>query len=372
MSDQKRAVGRRTLLTTMGRRGLTLGLTATLAGLGANPAQPAHVMAAVPQGDPATVTIASGIGQPNHVIADDTHVYWTELTSKRAFIRKAPRAGGPATTLYSEPSEDSRGLRVAQVQLKQNSTTLFWSRQTVGYYQHWSIITIPKAGGTVRAVLREDASVIPMYASKWAVTETYVAALIAAPAQLRLPRKTVIAKFDLATRTWTTLLAGRLAVTRTSILAATEDAVYVRGLDTDEDTEIGKVSLDGDYTLLASSGVVDRAIDEPAATDGTNLYYWSRTSGSTYRLRSLPVTGGTPSTLYSGPLGKGLAVQGTDLFWAQGGKILQGTTTGTAPVTVATSVLEIATLGGLSVDATSLVHGVRRTRTRFDIRLVTR
>lgn len=325
--------------------------------------------------------VAAGQNQVNHVLVDDDWVYWTEVSTKITRVRKSRRAGGAIFDLASEPGKDKRGVSVAYVHLREEGDTLYFSRLTVGFFRHWSIRAVPKDGGRSTLILREDASIDPMFASGWLVAGKYVVVALFFPQALGLPASTRIAAFDTDTRDWIPLITGRFVRGKTFLLAARNNTVFVRAQNENGRTEVLRLNpADGSdtfETLLSQDGA-DQDLAEPGAVDGNNVYFWSRRGAGRDILFSLPDGGGSTTQLHSGDFGPGLIVDGGQLFWTRdtyngdgvrraNNAVVRMSITGGALSTVREGVFRTSALAGLGHDGTGLFLVQRERNRKFTI-----
>ncbi|MGV3722225.1 MAG: hypothetical protein ACO1SX_15060, partial [Actinomycetota bacterium] len=190
------------------------------------------------------------------------------------------------------------------------------------------------------------------------------------PSKVDLGAGVRLAIYDPATGDWSALYNGPMDAGDVHIIAANNTHVYVRGYTfTERITRIVKITLDGSeapVTLLTRSGV-DSDIDEPGATDGTNIYFWSyRDSG--HRLLSLSTSGGEPITVFNNGFGPGLTYSDGQLYWArQELNLVKLPVGGGSPTVVRANVFATAAVGGLPIDDTSIYVAVLASRTEMRI-----
>jgi len=315
--------------------------------------------------------IVRGLGQVNHVLVDDEFIYWTEMSRTRAKVRRMPLEGGRIVDLATERTRDSRGLQISFIHLQQTADHIYWTRRSIGFFDHWSILSVPKEGGQVRAVLKEDISIEPMLASAWRASGRFIIASLQDPDELDLPENTRIAAYDTHTGTWAPLLQSRFKQQSAYLLAANgdNDVIYVRGINQSGDTETGRLTPSqglGSYELIATEGGEDGDVAVPGATDGTNLYFWTRQDGG-HVLVSRPVTGGATTRLQSSTFGPGLTTDGTHVYWTQRGRtLLRAPVSGGRPETVRSDIFGTSVLGGVTMDGSNL-YLVRRAGGSYQI-----
>lgn len=314
--------------------------------------------------------VASGLQQVNHILSDDEWIYWCETSTKVTRIRKTLKTGGAIIDLATEPFRSRSGLTTTYAQLQQIGDQLYFTRQQKGFNFHWSIFSVPKAGGAVTVVLPDDAGQEPLATNAWRAVNGKIFASLAFPNRVGLGGGVRVASYDPETATWSAFYSGPLDSGDTHIIAADNTHLYLRGFTFSERlTRIVKVALDGSAspeTLLTRSGV-DTDIDEPGATDGINLYFWSNRD-ATHRLLSLPITGGEPTTLLSNAFGPGLTYSDGHLYWARLElNVVKLPTTGGATIPVRANIYATAAVGGLPIDNGSLYLAVVITRTEMRI-----
>jgi Big-like domain-containing protein len=307
--------------------------------------------------------VAANLSQVNHVLADENWVYWTELSSTQARLRRCSRRGGAIDDLAVEPSQTARGLRISYIHLRQNANTLFWTRESLGFGDHWSIRSISKSGGASSEVLPEDLTEAPLLSNGWHVSGKYVIVVLTDPGSLGLPAETRIACFDTLRRSWTPLITGRFTPGKVRILAADESFVYVRAITDDFKTQMVRIDPEAavnTFQTILLQNYQDGNLAEPGATDGANVYFWSRKDTDDDKLMSFPVGGGTPVVLTNGSFGTGLVTDGVNLFWARGEtQAVRLPGTGGIPIRLQTGLFADSTLGGLAFDADSLFLAVQ-------------
>ncbi len=327
------------------------------------------------RGEAAVTTIETGLKQPNHLAIDDASIYWTEIGGSRVFLRKAAKTGGAVTTLYSEPAKDNRSLRVRYLQIQLAGGRVYWSRVATGFSEHYSILSIPADGGTVRTELPRDISVAPMLSSAWQVRGNSLYVVLVYPRDLGLPRSSRIGRLDTVNRTWSEFVGNRYGVASVALLTTDDQFVYVRGkLETDE-TEIASVPLEGgpgDLVTLQTDSEVDRNYTEPGTTDGVSLFHWSQFAGGPHRIRRTPIVGGAPTTVVSTGIGAGLTHAGGNLYFVSKSALRRVSAAGGQVTTLSTKVFGSAALGGIPIDATQAYVVQRLASGKFRIVAVPR
>lgn len=294
--------------------------------------------------------LATGLGQINHLIVDDEWVYWTEFTFREAAVRKVRRAGGLICDLARELGTDRRGVSVTYAQLDQTAGSVFWSRETAGFFDHWSIRSVAKPNGVPAELLAEDISVEPMLNNAWAATAGHLAVVVERPAELGLPDATRIAARNLSTGAWTALVTGNFDRTRTQILASDERYLYVRAVDSGDQSHILKVDVEGapdSYQTLFQAPGVETVQRTAGAVNSTSLFYWSKDGPS--RLMRIPLAGGTPQMVQNAD-GAGLAADETHVYWVlTDGKVFRAPVGGGAAELVTSGVARVSSTGGLAL-----------------------
>ncbi len=304
--------------------------------------------------------VASQTATVNHAVTDGAFVYWTEVGTSTVKIRRAPVTGGGAEDLVTEPARDRRSLRVSYAHIRLNSGRLYFSRQTVGFLEHWSIRSIPLGGGPVNEELAEDISVVPMLAHTWSVTDTHLAAILARPEELTLSADTRVAVRELGTDDWRSAVQARYLPKQCSIVATDGADFFVRGIDSAASkTELVRVDPTAPvntFQFLFTDAFVDKNIPNTGAFDGANVYFWSRIGTSDNSIRAFPVAGGLPFTLVTlDRVGAGLVSDGASVYFARDPGTLSKVPVGGGTATnIRTGIEAGATLGGLSIDLTSI------------------
>lgn len=336
-----------------------------------------------PNGAPAHATetarsvgevLISTSGKISHIVLDADTIYWTESTSSVTRLCKRALAGGAITTLASEPRRDAHSYTVTYWHIQQTADSIIWSRQRVGFYQHYSLRIVPKSGGTSRQFLKEGYSESPLPLIGWRVAGRRVAVALLYPHAWSsdLPKETRIAVYDLDANTWSPLVTRHFKKNEAFILAVDGDDIYLRGTGTEDDTlELGKVSVSegiSSYTTIHSASGTDDDLAQLGATDGTNVYYWSEGNSNDRILASPLAGGGDPVRIVSGDLGTGLTTNGVDLFWQVKEKILKiGVDGQGAAQTVFMGAYRPAAVGGLAYDETGLYLAVQASSAKFQI-----
>lgn len=313
-------------------------------------------------------------GKINHITLDEENLYWSESTASITRLRKQPLSGGAIIELASEPVKDSRGYTVTYWHLQQTEDSLIWSRKRVGFYQHFSLRIIPKAGGDSRQILKEGYSESPLPLIGWRVAGKTVAVALLYPhaTSKTMTKSTRIGAYDLETKTWSSLITGHFQKNEAFILAVDGDDLYLRGTGTEDDTlELGRVSVTGghdSYTTLRSSSGTDNDLAQLGAVDGTNVYYWSEGKNEDRIMASATAGGGSPQKLAGGDLGTGLTTDRTSLYWQVKETVYKLDTGGHgSPKVVYEGAYRPAAVGGLAVDGTHLYLAVQAATNRFQI-----
>jgi hypothetical protein len=273
-------------------------------------------------------------------------------------LRSMPKGGGQITELAFDPLRDRQGFFVNYVHLQQLDDMLYWTRQRVGFADHWSIRTMGKGGGTPTSIFPEDVGINPMYLDGWRAAGGQIAAITKHPLPLSIVSSTQLAGFDTEKAKWAELIDIATFPKKLFILAGDDTFVYVRGVTAAGATEIGRISpFDGpdSYETLYSTRGTDADLAEIGAVDKTALYFWSRKNGGSDTLNALPIDGGNPARYYTLPLGSGLTADGKNIYWCTGQRIYRAPATGGGqPEVVTKGVFRVATVGGLAIDDTSI------------------
>ena len=317
---------------------------------------------------PGDDVVVSALKQINHIQAADGWIYWTESDEKRSRVRKMHRTGGAIYDLASEPYRTKTGITVSYVHLQQSTDRIYYSRQEKGFLYHWSIRSVPKAGGAWTQIIPNDTSVEPMLANGWRVSGDRVIVAVKNPGKIGLADNVRVAVND--NGTWTGVLTGRFDAGETHLVAADDQFVYVRGYSADTlVTQIVKVSLNNSQAVETlhsrQAPEDDRAI--AGATDGTNIYFWSGRDDE-QRLLSLSVNGGQPTTLANGGFGYGLTYSDGNLYWARAGtNIVRLPVAGGQTTPIRAGTFATAAIGGIAVDDTSVYAAVVASKTEIRI-----
>ena len=298
-------------------------------------------------------TAVTGKVQVNQIVTDDNWVYWTEADNVQTRLRKTAKTGGPIYDLSVEPARDNRGVSLAYAQIRQIGDTLYFSRQAVGFNEHWSIFSVPKAGGTVTQILAEDISTQSMTGSGWQASGKYLVVAMRNAPKVGLTGNTVAAAYDTETQQWSSLVRGSYVANTYYITAADDHYVYFRGENSNFDTKVLRVDPsagENTFTTMETYPQRDIQLDQPGTSDGTNLFVWS-TRANTPKLLCYPVSGGNPVTVNSGNYGTGLTTDGTFLYWARNRTTLvRLMNTGGAPTVLAQNLLPNSTAASIAID----------------------
>lgn len=298
-------------------------------------------------------TAVTGKVQINHIVTDDNWIYWTEADNVQTRLRKTAKTGGPIYDLASEAARDNRGVALAYAQIRQIGDTLYFSRQAVGFAEHWSIFSVPKAGGAKTQVLAEDISIQSMTASGWQASGKYLVVAMRNAPKVGLTANTVAAAYDTQTQQWTSLVRGSYLSNSYYITAADDHYAYFRGENSSFDTKVLRVDPsagENTFTTLETYPQRDIQLDQPGTSDGNNLFVWS-TRANTPKLLCYPVTGGDPVVVESGNYGTGLTTDGTFLYWARNRTTLvRLLNAGGTPTVVAQNLLANSTAASIAID----------------------
>ncbi|MFN3651130.1 MAG: hypothetical protein ACK47B_16265 [Armatimonadota bacterium] len=301
--------------------------------------------------------VATNLAQVNHVVVDNQFVYWTEVTSKKLRLRRAPKAGGPIQDLASQRAfNPQNGLRYTYAQVQVSSTHVFWTRETRGFLSRWAILSVPKEGGEIKKVLHEDIAFSPLVISTWRVTNNFLVAVVRRPELLDLPSNTTLAAYNITTDQWSPLITGRF--TNTAILAARAGAIFGRGITNDGRVQIFRLfPTDGENQYQVLTGTSSNELDffEPGATDGNELFYWTSSSRGQHRLNAVTIDGGTTRRVLDGNFGPGLATDDSFLYWAPNAKqIVRLPVAGGQPDRLPQKADRASALGGFAADQTGV------------------
>lgn len=306
---------------------------------------------------PTGTLAAANVGQVNHLIVDDEWVYWTETSGTFVRLRKTPRTGGAIYDLASEKARTPTAVQVTYVHLKQIGDYLYWTRETFGALDHWSIRRVPKAGGPSTEVLPEDVGVEPLLSNFWAVSGKYVVASLAAPTRIGLTNNTRFAAYDTEAGTWAPLLQGGYGERSVHILAATEGNVYLRAVTDQPRVDFLRLDPAGPantHQVLRAEARRDNRVSVPGTVSDTELFYWTQ-AGNAARMMALPLAGGTPRIVVRGYQGQGLVTDGTSLYWAPAQtSVARVPVAGGTPTTLQRRILSNPPYGGLALDPAGL------------------
>jgi sugar lactone lactonase YvrE len=304
-----------------------------------------------------TRLIGAGLGRVRHVIVDNDNVYWTETNKLVTRVRKAPKTGGPIYDLAVENAFDARGLQVNYLHLQERGDNLYFTRQTLGFLEHYSIREVAKAGGKSKEILPEDVSAEPTFATGWRVVGKHLAVLTAHANLIDLDPDTRLAVYDLDTEEWSSAIIGEYTITNTRILAEDGQFLYLLGVLGSQSAEIVKVdpaALPNSQTRLLATGASDGQLDVPGAVDAANLYFWQKTNTGG-KLMRLSLGGGAPNQLFSGALGFGTTTDGISVYWVKDNKIaVRLPVAGGGTTTMLSNVFTDSIFAPLAVDGTSL------------------
>jgi hypothetical protein len=270
---------------------------------------------------------------------DTTSVYWTTVTSTLTGIdvMKASLCGGTATTLASGQSMNPSLLAVG-------STDVYWVTLEGGADGPGQVMQVPLEGGTPTALATK---VLPT-----------ALALDAANLYWTDEATGTVMKVPLAGGTPVPLVGSGTSGGFGSVAVDATDAYWWAN-----QYGLRKVPLaGGDVTTLVPDTVPIGDFWH-FVLSGENLYFGADLGP--YALLTVPVTGGAPTVLASGPDVVGsLAVDGTSAYWLSSSACMPGSCTGLVmkvplgggtPVPIASG-WPVSTdgLGGITVDATSV------------------
>jgi hypothetical protein len=315
-------------------------------------------------------TVAVGLKQVNHILEDGEWLYWCETSAKLTRVRKMHKSGGAILDLASEPFQTKSGLSTTFVHLQQIGDRLYFSRQQKGFVFHWSILSVPKEGGPVTTVLPNDVGQEPLSTNAWRVAGGRIVASLEHPDKIGLGSAARVAVYDPATDAWTPIFGGQFDAGEVHLIAVDNQFAYVRGYSrSNRQTRIVKVDLDNvldPQTLHVRDGLDDDR-KEPGATDGTNLYYWTRRDDG-HRLVSLSTEGGNPVQLLNTAFGPGLTYNDGFLYWARNEQNIVKLPVGGGTITpVRGGIYATAAIGGIPIDDTSAYVAVVASRKEIQI-----
>jgi hypothetical protein len=277
-------------------------------------------------------TLASGQDSPQAIAVDTTSVYWTNNGQKtgRGSIAKMPIGGGKPGTLATGP-QGEQGLAV-------DSASVYWANGNNG-----TVMKVPLDGGKDETVASGQG--VP---ARVAVSPTHVYWVNAASG--------TVVGMPLDGGTSVTLASGQdqpfgIALSAASAYWTDQLAGTVMSTPLASPPDGGAL-----ITLASGQGGTDLASEGPTAIAvGDTSAYWV----TGYSVASVPLLGGTPTTLFSvtegGPY-LGIAVDATSVYWtsfsgAAGGAVLKVPRAGGAAVTIAP---KQTNPWGIAVDATSV------------------
>lgn len=316
-------------------------------------------------GAPAATPLVTNLSQVNHVLVDGDWLYWTEASPQRTRLRKAAKTGGPIIELTDEATVNL-GQANSYVHLQAMGDRIYFSRLSSGFAVRWSVYSIPKGGGERRVEVPEEVTIRPLSPSGWQVAETELVVCLQDPTKVGLPDDTRIGAYNPGTATWRPLLRGVFPRGRVYITAVHNDTVYVRGTTAAFETRTGKFTLAETpvYTELLAQEDDDRGVGFAGATDGVDLYFWSRIGGKN-RLRKIPVSGGASSQVQSGT-GSGLTFTEEAIYWATGKKVQRRTLPSGPTARIFSPIFDTAALGGLTFDE-DFLYLVQKRSNRYDL-----
>lgn len=304
--------------------------------------------------------------QVNHVATDGEWVYWTELHVPRARLRRAPVGGGGVFDVVSERAADESGRSITYAQLQVSGDRVFFSRAALKLGESWSLWSVDRAGGPARRVVPERAGVNPLLISGWRVVGRYIVVALRNPEEVGLPAATRLGALDTETREWAPLLTDGFQRERVRILATDGEELFIRAVTERGDTQILRMNPSGPpntFERLFSDDGVDQLIDVQGAVDVSRVYFWSRKSGGTSRLRSVLRSGGGAATLREDESGVGLIADGNHLYWCRdNGAVVRIPAAGGPVEPFFPDTFRLSTTGGLAHDAGSLYLTLVRNR----------
>jgi hypothetical protein len=229
-------------------------------------------------------TLATGQSSAYDIAVDSAFVYWCTFDQTMGTIAKVPIAGGNITTLATLQG----GPRGIALDTSTSPTTVYW----VNYYEK-TVKKVSSNGGAV-ATLATGTS----FPRSLTVTPTTVYWTNINGAVMKVP------------------VGGGAATTIASSIAPTT-GIVVSGLNVywTAKASVWKQPLAGGATtqIYTGMGVGDL---EDIVSDGTNVYF---TETSSSQILSTGVNGGAVTVLANANTPNGIALDGTNLYWADNG-----------------------------------------------------
>lgn len=239
-------------------------------------------------------------GVPQVLVVDATSVYWTN--DNIGTVMKVPLGGGSPKTLVAGQSRP--------FDLAVDSTNVYWAN-----YDDGTLMTMALDGGSSTTLVSDQSS--PIVAIAIDATNVYWANEFHS-----------VGKVPLAGGTPTTLASGDFHPLAIAIDAA---HLYWTNIDSSGGVTVMKVPLGGGtVTTIASSPLSAKTLGERIfqavlehperdaamviAIDATSIYW---TSG--VAVMTVPLGGGTPTTLASGYRAQAIAIDATSIYWTEWG-----------------------------------------------------
>jgi hypothetical protein len=275
------------------------------------------------------VVIASAQQRPVALVVNETSIYWMNAGGGTSplpvgTVMSAPLAGGPATTLASDPNGAGP--------IALDGTNVYWADPA-------ALMKVPLGGGSPTQV----ASVLPWGANAFTVSPTSVYWTSQNPMG--------VSQVPLTGGSPTVLSTDQSPV---GIAVDATDVYWCDGVGS-----VMKMPLDGGtpVTLASVKGLPCAQL----TVDAANVYWTTSSLSQAFSVMKVPLDGGTPVTLApSNPGGtNGIAVDTTRVYWTlitapyrpDGGAVMSVPIAGGAATTLATGQ---AGIGGIAVDATSV------------------